>query len=704
MKLWNKFFVNSSISVVTALFLMSGCGGWGSSSSGIIPVEDSSVAFNITAIDDEVLGAKITVESRDAITLIFDTIETNSSGIVSFTNDQYNTIITAIEWNNILDSDYIIIKSQGGSDNLGEILGEMTAVIKVSDFKLKSDLIVSPVTTLLEKLITIDGTITDEEINNLLLNYGIADLNNDGKIDNKDLLLYNPITDESKLEDLAYSEDFLNTIREAYELTDKILDTTLFQLNTTVTWLDNISLNSITQDSLEVSFIVRTTNLEIVTLDTQLLSFTDNEDGTYTIIQNFSIDDFEIGINSKNLVIVNNNGVSANYNFTVEASYIDITAPVITLNGSSTLTLSVRDTYIELGATAIDDTDEIITVTTTGTVDTSTAGTYTISYSSIDEAGNEATASRIVSVRTNAPPAPRPPAPQIAPTMWDVLDDSVLKNEAVNIDVSTKVGLTNGDAITTYTLWGDALPAGLSFNASTWLLNGSTAVAWVHNFTITATDNDGESNLDNFSLTVTDLPEFTTLTETWLSPVNQGACYNLTADTNVDIMDTLTDASMSASNGWTITNVQRVDANTVSYNLCTPNNPSTSVTLTATTEDGDVSDNSANPLRFTWLNGAPTAIDGTKPWNNWASYTFSMNDFISDTDSVDWDLVITIVTEPTGTDGRVRGSTSVSWTNVTIDTNAWEGWSVYIDYKVTDPQGLVSEIKRISSIDVDWGL
>ena len=55
--------------------------------------------------------------------------------------------------------------------------------------------------------------------------------------------------------------------------------------------------------------------------------------------------------------------------------------PTITLTGSSTITLLVGDTYIEDGCVATDEVDGDLTssIITTGTVDTSTVGTYTLS-------------------------------------------------------------------------------------------------------------------------------------------------------------------------------------------------------------------------------------------------------------------------------------------------------------------------------------
>src|SRR3989344_2456615 len=69
----------------------------------------------------------------------------------------------------------------------------------------------------------------------------------------------------------------------------------------------------------------------------------------------------------------------------------DTTPPVITLTGESTINLNFGDTYTEEGATATDDVDVSITVVISGTVDTSTAGVYTIHYNATDTAGNNAT-------------------------------------------------------------------------------------------------------------------------------------------------------------------------------------------------------------------------------------------------------------------------------------------------------------------------
>ena len=65
----------------------------------------------------------------------------------------------------------------------------------------------------------------------------------------------------------------------------------------------------------------------------------------------------------------------------------DRTPPTITLNTSGTVTLFEGDEYVEAGAVAIDDKDGELTVVISGSV-SSEPGTYTITYTATDTAGN----------------------------------------------------------------------------------------------------------------------------------------------------------------------------------------------------------------------------------------------------------------------------------------------------------------------------
>jgi hypothetical protein len=84
--------------------------------------------------------------------------------------------------------------------------------------------------------------------------------------------------------------------------------------------------------------------------------------------------------------------------------------PIITLNGNATVTLNVGDTYTEAGATVKDNVDTYVAADISGTVDTTTAGTYMIKYDAKDTAGNTAVEiTRTVIVNAVAPIIPAAP-------------------------------------------------------------------------------------------------------------------------------------------------------------------------------------------------------------------------------------------------------------------------------------------------------
>ena len=78
----------------------------------------------------------------------------------------------------------------------------------------------------------------------------------------------------------------------------------------------------------------------------------------------------------------------------------DKTKPEIKLKGSSTITINVGDKFEDPGATATDDKDGDLTnkIKVSGTVNTNKVGTYTITYTVKDKAGNEASVKREVKV------------------------------------------------------------------------------------------------------------------------------------------------------------------------------------------------------------------------------------------------------------------------------------------------------------------
>ena len=104
----------------------------------------------------------------------------------------------------------------------------------------------------------------------------------------------------------------------------------------------------------------------------------------------------------------------------------DTEAPVVTLNGNNPATVSVGNTYADLGATVTDNVDQNLGYhiavdgvdsadPTNPVIDTSVAGTHTITYTATDQAGNAGTATRTVNVEsTTASPAEITPAPDLA--------------------------------------------------------------------------------------------------------------------------------------------------------------------------------------------------------------------------------------------------------------------------------------------------
>jgi hypothetical protein len=84
----------------------------------------------------------------------------------------------------------------------------------------------------------------------------------------------------------------------------------------------------------------------------------------------------------------------------------DNARPTITLNGDAVVELECGDVYTDAGATANDACDGSVVVTSSGTVNVSEVGSYTISYNAQDASGNDAVqAARTVNVVDTTPPS-----------------------------------------------------------------------------------------------------------------------------------------------------------------------------------------------------------------------------------------------------------------------------------------------------------
>ena len=79
----------------------------------------------------------------------------------------------------------------------------------------------------------------------------------------------------------------------------------------------------------------------------------------------------------------------------------DDVKPVLTLNGSANMTVYLNEPYVEKGAKAVDEKDGDLTaqIKIEGQVNTAAVGKYTVTYRVTDQQGNEAVATRKVTVK-----------------------------------------------------------------------------------------------------------------------------------------------------------------------------------------------------------------------------------------------------------------------------------------------------------------
>ncbi|WP_163936223.1 immunoglobulin-like domain-containing protein [Paraferrimonas sp. SM1919] len=132
----------------------------------------------------------------------------------------------------------------------------------------------------------------------------------------------------------------------------------------------------------------------------------DNEDGdlTLSIVVLEQFDNTSLGQQSLTYQVSDSGGimVEAQRVITVLANL----APVLTLNGSESISLDFKQSYQELGATAEDDLDGDVTssINISGQVDSLTPGQYLMRYSVTDSFGNTSELTRSVNVNHNQPP------------------------------------------------------------------------------------------------------------------------------------------------------------------------------------------------------------------------------------------------------------------------------------------------------------
>ena len=133
---------------------------------------------------------------------------------------------------------------------------------------------------------------------------------------------------------------------------------------------------------------------------------TDSYDGdlTSSIATNNNVDSNTVGSYTVTYTVTDSSGNTATASRTVNV--VDTTAPVITISGANPVDVDLGTTYNDAGASATDANDGDLTssITVSSNVDTNTVGTYTVTYTVSDAAGNQATETRTVNVVDNNNP------------------------------------------------------------------------------------------------------------------------------------------------------------------------------------------------------------------------------------------------------------------------------------------------------------
>jgi len=197
----------------------------------------------------------------------------------------------------------------------------------------------------------------------------------------------------------------------------------------------------------------------------------DDVDGNVSVTISGTVNTAVVGTYTLTYMAQDSAGNEANITRTI--TVIDVTPPVITLNGESTITLEQHAVYTELGATALDGVDGNVSVTISGNVDTSTVGSFTVTYSATDGAGNEANVTRTI-------------------TIIDVTPPVIMLNGEANITleqnaVYTELGATALDAV--------------DGNISV-IISGTVDTSTIGNYTVMYTAQDSAGNEANLTRTV----------------------------------------------------------------------------------------------------------------------------------------------------------------------------------------------------------
>lgn len=137
-------------------------------------------------------------------------------------------------------------------------------------------------------------------------------------------------------------------------------------------------------------------------------------------------------------------------------SSIDAVPPVLTLVGENTIIHPLGQEYIDLGATALDNLDGVVAVTSEGEVNINTLGSYNIRYSAVDSEQNVSTINRTIKVQDLESPVISLIGPSevtlIKNAVYSELGATALDNVDGVVIVSSPIGELNTGKVGQYFL------------------------------------------------------------------------------------------------------------------------------------------------------------------------------------------------------------------------------------------------------------
>ena len=248
---------------------------------------------------------------------------------------------------------------------------------------------------------------------------------------------------------------------------------------------------------------------------------TDNSGESITPTNNAPAAGFPVGTTTVTWSAADSSGNTATVTqqVTIQVTIQDTTSPVITILGPNPQTVEINTAYTEHGAAATDNVDgnlaSNITVDSTA-VDTGTLGTYTVTYSVSDSAGNTDTEQRTVIVSDTTPPVMSAPA--------DVTAEATGTHTTVSLTPPT-VTDNSGESITPTN---NAPAAGFPV--------GTTTVTWsaADSSGNTATVTQQVTIQDTTSPAITPPADYTAEATAALTPLDESDYGTATATDNAD--------------------------------------------------------------------------------------------------------------------------------------------------------------------------